>query len=158
MTVWNTTLLCFDGSEDAASAIAEAGRVLAPRRAVVLTAWEPVEEWEPYDPVTILTAPLERLVANATHLDEIVRDLAREKMERGVTLATDAGFETAGRLVKGKPWRVICAVGEEVNADPIVVGARGLGRIQAALLGSVSTAVVFHAKRPVLVVPREDGS
>ena len=50
-------LLCFDGSDDAATAIAQAAELLAPRRAVVLTVWEPVATWEPYDPATILPGP-----------------------------------------------------------------------------------------------------
>ena len=50
-------LLCFDGSDDAATAIAKAGELLGPRAAVVLTVWEPAALWVPYDPATILTAP-----------------------------------------------------------------------------------------------------
>jgi hypothetical protein len=45
-------LLCFDGSDDAAAAIAQAAELLASRRAVVLTVWEPVATWESYDPAT----------------------------------------------------------------------------------------------------------
>jgi Universal stress protein family len=52
----------------------------------------------------------------------------------------------------------ICQVGGALGAEPIVLGARGLGRVESALLGSVSTAVVFHAKRPVLVVPHKEGN
>lgn len=146
-------LICFDGSDDAGAAIARAGELLAPRRAIVLTVWEPVASWAPYDPATIVSAPLSRLASSALGLDEIVRDLARERMEHGVDLATQAGFDAEGRLEEGKPWRMICRTAQALGAKPIVVGARGLGRIESALLGSVSSAVVFHAKRPVLVVP-----
>jgi nucleotide-binding universal stress UspA family protein len=150
-------LLCFDGSEDAAAAIASAGQVLSGRKAVVLTVWEPVASWAPYDPATILSTPLSRLASNALGLDEIMRDVARERMQRGTKLATEAGFQAEGRMEEGKPWRMICEVADALCAEPIVVGARGLGRVESALLGSVSSAVVFHAKRPVLVVPhRED--
>lgn len=150
------TLICFDGSDDAAAAIAAASKMLAPRGAVVLTVWEPVASWAHYDPATILSAPLSRVASSALGLDEAVRDMARARMERGVELATKAGFEARGRLENGKPWRVICQVADELSAEPIVVGARGLGRIESALLGSVSTPVVFHAARPVLVVPRHE--
>lgn len=40
-------LLCFEGSDDARAAIAEAGELLAPQAAVVLTVWEPVASWAP---------------------------------------------------------------------------------------------------------------
>lgn len=130
--------------------------MLAPRSAVVLTVWEPVASWEPYDPATILSAPLSRLASNALGLDEAVRDLARERMERGTELAAQAGFQAEGRLEEGKAWRMICRSADALGAEPIVLGARGLGRVESALLGSVSTAVVFHAKRPVLVVPHDE--
>jgi nucleotide-binding universal stress UspA family protein len=149
-------LLCFDGSEDAEAAIAKAGELAAPRPAVVLTVWEPVASWELYDPATILSAPLSRLASNALHVDEITRDLGRERLQRGIELATQAGFRAEGRLTEGKPWRRICQVADELGAEPIVVGARGLGRMESVLLGSVSSAVVHRAKRPVLVVPRQE--
>jgi nucleotide-binding universal stress UspA family protein len=148
-----SVLLCFDGSEDAAAAIANAGEVLSPRTAVVLTVWEPVAVWEPYDPVTILSAPVSKLASKALGLDEIADELAREKMDRGVVLARKAGFEAQGRVAKGKSWRAICDVAEEIDAATIVVGARGLSRVESVLLGSVSSAVAIHAMRPVLIVP-----
>ena len=137
-------------------AITRAGELLAPRAAVVLTVWEPFASRAPYDPATIVSAPLSRLASYALGLDEAVRDLARQQMEHGIELATQSGFEAEGQLEEGKPWRMICRVGDALGAEPIVVGARGLGRVESALLGSVSSAVLFHAKRPVLVVPHHE--
>jgi len=96
---------------------------------------------------------LSKLASRALGLDEIARDLAEERVTQGGELARQAGFEAEGRTVGGKPWRAICDVADDVDAEPIVVGARGLSRIQSALLGSVSAAVVQHAHRSVLVVP-----
>jgi nucleotide-binding universal stress UspA family protein len=151
-------LLCFDGSDDAAAAIAKAGELLGPRAAVVLSVWEPVRVWEPWDPVTIVSAPLGRLVANEIDLDQIVADLARDKAENGAALARDVGFDATARVASGKTWHAICAVADELDAEPIVIGSRGLGRAQSALLGSVSSAVIAHAKRPVLVGPTHSGA
>ena len=151
-------LICYDGSGDAAAAIATAGRILGPRRAVVLTVWEPVAVWQPYDPATGLTAPLSKLASRALGLDEIARDLAEERVVQGGELARQAGFEAEGRTTGGKPWRAICDVANDIDAEPIVIGARGLSRVQSALLGSVSAAVVQHARRSVLVVPRRADS
>jgi nucleotide-binding universal stress UspA family protein len=146
-------LLCFDGSDDAAAAISKAGELLGPRPAVVLTVWEPVRVWEPWDPVTIISAPLGRLVAKEVDLDQIVADLAQDKAEHGVALARAAGFDAMVRVAGRKTWETICDVADELDAEPIVTGSRGMGRAQSALLGSVSSAVIAHAKRAVLVGP-----
>ena len=149
-------LICFDGSDDAAAAIVTAGEMLAPRMGVVLTVWEPVASWAPSDPATLLSAPLSRLASKELNLDEISQGAARELMQRGVELATAAGFQAEGRLEEGKPWRTIRRVADELDARPIVLGARGLGRVESMLLGSVSIAVIFHSRWPVLVVPHPD--
>ena len=146
-------LLCFDGSDDAATAIAKAGELLGARTAVVLTVWEPAALWAPYDPATILSAPVSKLVSRGLGLDEIASQVARETSDRGVALARTARFEVRGSVAKGKTWRVICDEAGKLDAEPIVVGARGLSRVQSVLLGSVSSAVVAHARRPVLVIP-----
>lgn len=145
--------MCFDGSDGAAAAIATAGELLGARPAVVLTVWEPVRVWEPWDPATILSAPLERLIAQAAGLDQISADIARDKAEHGAALARSAGFDATARVARGKAWEAICEVADELNAEPIVIGSRGLGQAQSVLLGSVSHAVVAHARRAVLVSP-----
>lgn len=147
-------LLAFDGSKDAAAAIEAAGNLLGARDAVVVTAWEPAATWVAYDPVTVLASPVERLISHAAGLDDSLRDTAESTMQRGVELAAAAGFNPEGRVVRGKPAHVISDVAEEIGANPIVVGARGAGRIESALLGNVSGALVMHTKCPVLVVPR----
>jgi len=42
------------------------------------------------------------------------------------------------------------------HAELIVVGRRGLGRVRAAVLGSVSDTLVREAPLPVLVIPGQD--
>ena len=155
LTTTRPVLLCFDGSKDAVSAIASAGRTLASTVAVVLTVWEHAADWLPYDPATIITAPISRIASHSLGLDEIARESAPQTAERGVELARIAGFEVEARVVEGKTWRSICDVAEELNAEPIVVGARGQSRVQSALLGGVSSAVIVHAHRPVLVIPAD---
>jgi nucleotide-binding universal stress UspA family protein len=145
-------LLCFDGSEDAAAAIASAGELLGSRPAVVLTVQEPIRSWQPYDPATILDAPIGRLLSKALELEEIADEVAHDEAKRGAELARAAGFEAQVRVARGKAWRAICDAAGDLDAAVIVLGARGLSRVQSALLGSVSAAVSVHAGRPVLIV------
>jgi nucleotide-binding universal stress UspA family protein len=62
----------------------------------------------------------------------------------------DTEYET--ELIGGPPAQAIADVARVRDADEIVVGARGLGRVRA-LLGSVSHELLHIADRPVLVVP-----
>jgi nucleotide-binding universal stress UspA family protein len=48
---------------------------------------------------------------------------------------------------------VILDAVDELVPDLVVVGTRGLGRLQRMVLGSTATAVVRHAPCSVLVVP-----
>jgi len=146
-------LLCFDGSADAANAIAVAGALLGSPEATVVTVWEPVAVWEPYDPAAVLSAGVSRLSSERLGLDEIACETAQATMQRGVELARQAGFNASGELKRGKAWRAICEAAEEIEAAPIVLGARGLSRVQSLLLGSVSGAVAVHARRALLIVP-----
>src|SRR5262249_60944821 len=71
------------------------------------------------------------------------------------------GFDMETDGVIGSPKDEILRIARERNADLVVLGARGLGRIKRFLLGSVSLAVARHATCPVLVVkgqPRKLGS
>ena len=53
----------------------------------------------------------------------------------------------------GRAWRNILRLAGEHEVEAIVIGQRGVGRAERVLMGSVSSAVVNHADRPVLVVP-----
>jgi nucleotide-binding universal stress UspA family protein len=60
---------------------------------------------------------------------------------------------TATRVEMGEPTDVLVDVAEQHEAEIIVVGTRGRGRVASAILGSVSSSVVSLASCPVLVVP-----
>jgi hypothetical protein len=82
MTDARPVLLCFDGSEDARRAIDAAGRLLAPRPAVVLTVWEAARDITALDPLGDAVGRLSGIYAE---LDEAGLHAAREAAERGVS-------------------------------------------------------------------------
>jgi nucleotide-binding universal stress UspA family protein len=57
------------------------------------------------------------------------------------------------RLVAGSPVEAIQAAADEQRPELLVVGSRGRGRLQAAVLGSVSRDLLSEARLPVVVVP-----
>lgn len=58
-------------------------------------------------------------------------------------------------LRQGEPKDTVCRVAEEINADLIVMGSRGLKRLEAILGNSVSQYVFQLTNRPMLLV-RDD--
>jgi nucleotide-binding universal stress UspA family protein len=65
----------------------------------------------------------------------------------------DADVTHVAVLAEGPPAPAILATADEVGADLIVLGSRGLGGFPQLLLGSTSAQVVTHSSRPVVVVP-----
>jgi len=59
------------------------------------------------------------------------------------------------KILHGNPGDKIVEYAEEADADLIVMGTRGHGRLASALLGSVSKHVVHHSKRSVYIVKKE---
>ena len=55
-------------------------------------------------------------------------------------------------LVGGNPAKGIVKVANEHDADEIVVGSHGFGKLRSAL-GSVSHELLHSADRPVMVIP-----
>jgi len=76
----------------------------------------------------------------------------REALDSAHALAEERGVPALTRLLVGNAGKRIVAYADEIDADLIVIGSRGLGAVEGALLGSVSRKVLRDAKRPVLVV------
>ncbi len=54
--------------------------------------------------------------------------------------------------LSGHPAEVVCRLAEKAGYDLIVIGSRGLSKVGAFLLGSVSDKVSHHVHCPVLIV------
>jgi nucleotide-binding universal stress UspA family protein len=59
-------------------------------------------------------------------------------------------------LAGAQPGRTLLDAAESGRYDLLVMGTRGLGRLQRALMGSVSAQVAAHSPIPVLIVHGED--
>jgi nucleotide-binding universal stress UspA family protein len=89
-------------------------------------------------------------------LYEQIEEQSRELLRKQSWRVKAAGGTVAGaHLRMGAVDLEIVALAEELGADLIVIGSRGLGGVRRALMGSVSDSVVRHAHCPVLVVRPE---
>jgi nucleotide-binding universal stress UspA family protein len=89
-------------------------------------------------------------------LYEQIEEESKELLRKLSWRVKAAGGTVAGsHLRMGQVDLEILALAEELGADLIVMGCRGLGGVRRALMGSVSDSVVRHAHCPVLVVRQE---
>lgn len=146
-------LIGFDTSEAAEHAVATAGRLLHGHRATVLRVWRSLTRHSV--PARALEqAPLAEVRDTVRELDAMLAQWGGEDAERGAALAREHGLDALARAVesRGPVAHAMLEAAQAEDAAAIVVGRRGRGAIASALLGSVSSAVVHAADRPVLVV------
>jgi len=145
-------VLCYDGSPSAKHALAEAGRLLAPARTLLVHVWLPISRVLLWSPAFGTPGPL---AEPAAELDDAWRAGAQRIADEGLALARDAGFDAETLLAESRhgAGRTIVALGKERDARLIVAGSHGISPPASRLLRSVAAGIVHHAARPVLVVP-----
>ncbi|GAA3968384.1 universal stress protein [Actinomadura viridis] len=147
-----TILIAFDGSDDARAAIAYAGGHLKPEPAVVVTVWEPLLTELAWAPLGAAGA-----VPVQSEAEQWEEERQAERVAAaGAALAAEAGLpDSTPRAERGAGpiWGTIVDLATELDASLIVTGSRGLSAAKSVLLGSVSTQVLRHARRPTLIVP-----
>ena len=103
-----------------------------------------------------------------TEFDRLVRALPEEFRDTGSLDATPRGYlrdaemmlerrgiRHQGHFVEDSPAGAILDVADEVRADLIVIGTRGLGRVERFLRGSVSARVANHARTSLMMIHDE---
>ncbi|WP_170405461.1 universal stress protein [Ruegeria arenilitoris] len=145
--MFNSILVPFDGSQGAEAALAKASELaqLCGAKLTLLTV---------YRHHSLLEASMHVVRSDAPDdLDDIMRGHAKQVAERGKSLAEKNGIQKPRAFVKAGPVaRTITKFAGEHENDLIVIGSRGLGSLEGALLGSVSHKVTSMAETPVLIV------
>jgi nucleotide-binding universal stress UspA family protein len=77
---------------------------------------------------------------------------ASTSVERATEVARRAGAQVEGRVLTGEPAGCLMALAEELGADLLVVGSRGMTGPARFLLGSVPNRCAHHAPCSVLIV------
>ena len=145
--MFKSILAPFDGSPGAEAALRKAAElaVLCDAELTVLTL---------YRHHSVLEGSMYVINADQPdNIDDIMLKHAKAIAEHGAKAARETGCNRVRAFVKGGPTaRTIVSFSKDHENDLIVIGSRGLGSIEGALLGSVSHKVTSLSKKPVLVV------
>lgn len=149
-------LVATDGSENALRAARFSARVVAGQITVVFVHL-------PLLPPAAVPAPAP-LAAPAQSMHAALHELSAEERAQAQEIVAgsvneirralgETSVDVSGRVViAARVDEGILHVAEEIKADLIIVGTRGLGPLRGAILGSVSHSLIEKAHCPVLVV------
>ena len=145
-----SVLICYDGSERAAHAIAVTGSLFPGARAHVLNIWEPMERI-----VARYSALGPYLGEGIGEADTGIESEATELAEAGVKLAGDAGLVATAHTaaLRTSVWEAVVYAADELDVDAIITGTRSLHGVREALSNTLSHALLQHSHRPVLAIP-----
>ncbi|EWG07117.1 MAG: Universal stress protein UspA-related nucleotide-binding protein [Candidatus Aramenus sulfurataquae] len=141
MVMFERILVAYDGSENAKRALLqgiELAKLFNSRLFVV----------EAIDLTVFYNAGILPPLSALKDLEKKVK----ADMAEATELAKSQGVDVITEVIEGDPATSVLDYAEKNNVDLIVVGSRGLSRFKRVFLGSVSTAILKHAKVPVMVV------
>jgi len=146
----DTVLVCYDGSEDARTAIETVAGVANDHPVVVACFWQPFANFASRYAVSLL-----EIIQDPDDINRREEARAEGIAAEGAELARSLGLEVESRAPRasGALDEAINAYADEIDASVVALGSRGRSSVSSTLLGDVSGDVVQRARRPVLVVP-----
>ena len=122
-------LIAYDGSIDANAAIRAAGALFPRARAVVVTVRRDPITLEHAANAALVAVPRAVLAGGVAALNDAAEREADETAADGARVAAAAGLaaEPMATVATGGPWRGLRRVADEIEADVIMCGSRGMG-------------------------------
>lgn len=105
-----------------------------------------------FPPTTVPPLASEHIPAEIGEWIETENQRIREAAEAAVRRLQGVGLNARMVMREGDPKRLLCEEAEGWRADGIFVGAKGMGRLERILIGSVSSAVAARAHCSVEVI------
>jgi nucleotide-binding universal stress UspA family protein len=136
-----------DGSDTAAEAVRQATELakLSGARLEIVSAFEPIPQQRVKQEAREAPGDVQYEIGPREDVNLILEGAAGEAKNAGVE-------EVQTHAREGDPADAILDVAEEINADLIVVGNKGMTGARRFLLGSVPNKVSHHAPCSVIIV------
>jgi len=141
--MYDTIVVGTDGSTTAAKAVEHAAALAALANAELHIAMATPS-------IPILVAP-DMVIATA-EWGMATEQATGRALEAAAEIAAAAGIEAATHQLAGDPADALLSLCDDLGADLLVVGSRGIHGARRFLLGSVSSRCAHHADRSVLIV------
>ncbi len=107
-----------------------------------------------YSSRLVLLSVVEEPPPDAPSADPMVSpEVVAKLLENAQSLFSGQGIQSETLERQGKPAFTICDVADEIGADLIIMGCRGLGLTEEGADDSVTTRVINLSPCPVLIVP-----
>lgn len=103
----------------------------------------------------VLLSVVEEPLPDAPSADDpmVSPEVVAKLLENAQSLFSGQGIQAETLERRGKPAFTICDVADEIGADLIIMGCRGLGLTEEGADDSVTTRVINLSPCPVLIVP-----
>jgi nucleotide-binding universal stress UspA family protein len=93
---------------------------------------------------------------DAAVIEQVSAAAAAHALEAAQVLLRTAGVEYESEIGSGDPGHTLVEIAERFDCDMVIMGARGIGALRGALLGSVSNSVLHAANVPVTIVKQAE--
>jgi nucleotide-binding universal stress UspA family protein len=144
--VFNRIVVGTDGSETASEAVRQATELakLTSARLDIVSAYEPIPRQRLQDE--------QRQAPGDVQYEISPREDVNLALDSAAGTARNEGVEAQTHAMEGDPADAILDVAEEIKADLIIVGNKGMTGARRFLLGSVPNKVSHHAPCSVMIV------
>ncbi len=90
-----------------------------------------------------------------SNINDLLKGSGEKILSEAMEIAIAEGVTIKTRLEEGEVFEKIIDVAEEERCNLIVMGRRGMTRLERALMGSVTAKVIGHFKGRILIIPRD---
>jgi nucleotide-binding universal stress UspA family protein len=138
----STVLVAVDGSPSALHAVEHAAAIAkrASADVCVLNVQLPIGPGRP------------ETAADRAQIEKLLDAQARPVLDAATAILRDRGVAHQARMAVGEIAQTIVATAQQVGAEQIIMGSRGMSALPGLMVGSNATKVVHLAQVPVTIV------